>query len=78
MNLWARYDEEDRDMVHFSAQYRAFSINHRRLLATIHIDDLPLFFEEEDASMLRERLEDNGKVFLDIKLKVVNDDEPET
>lgn len=67
MNMWARYDDEDRDFVHFSAQVSERNKT-RRLLASVHIDDLELMFSEEEAANLRERLEIEHKVFCGVSL----------
>lgn len=44
MKLWIRFDEEDLSMVHFSAQ--PSGKYPRRLLATVHVDDMDLLFGE--------------------------------
>lgn len=68
MNMWARYDEEDNDFVHFSAEVNLKSRNHRRLLSSVHVDDLELMFSEEEAKELLERLESESRVFCGITI----------
>ena len=72
MNLWARVDEEDPDMVHFSAELPMFR-GTRRHLATVHIDDLELFFDDSGLELL-ERLKKENHVFCWPKLELEDEE----
>ena len=77
MNLWARFDEEDPDMVHFSAELPKLYIRKgkpiRRSLATVHIDDLGLFFGDSGLELL-ERLKEEKYVFCWPKLELEDEE----
>lgn len=80
MNLWARFDEEDPDMVHFSAAVPVPKVCRgrppiRRLLATVHIDDLGLLFEDDGLQLLDRLRQVRGPVFLALDVIFPGDDE---
>ena len=71
MNVWARYDDEDHDFIHFSGKYG--KTTGRRHLFSIHVDDLMVLISEEEHTELLARLED-GKVFCFPKLNLAEED----
>ena len=49
-------DKRDGDMYHFYGEFRG----HERLMATVHVDDLELFFGEDQATNLRHKINKEG------------------
>lgn len=69
MNLWARLDSEDSDIVHFSAKpYQ--NATRRRLIASIHVDDLELLIGGECANDLFDKLKISSLVFVSFDLRI--------